>query len=95
MTSSVYVPRNKSAVFAVDGDNASDTGYGLTLTHYLNLDGKIDLEGESQLIQSADSDLAVTSAGTLEKDQQGTRDLYTYNYWSSPVGVSNITTNNK
>src|SRR5690606_38613736 len=32
--------------------------------------------------------------GTLEKDQQGTRDLYTYNYWSSPVGVSNITTNN-
>lgn len=87
----LFVDSNK---LTIDGDNTSDIGYGLTLTHYLNLDGKIDLEGESQLIQSADSDLAVTSAGTLEKDQQGTRDLYTYNYWSSPVGVSNITTNN-
>ena len=78
----------------VEGDHSSNKGWGLTVTHYLNLDGKIDLEGESQLIQTLNSDLAVTSAGTLERDQQGTKDLHTYNYWSSPVGVSNITTNN-
>lgn len=78
----------------VDGDNSTDTGYGLTVTHYLNLDGNIDLNGESQLIQTEDSDLEVASSGVVERDQQGTRDLFTYNYWSSPVGISNTTTNN-
>ena len=66
----------------------------LNVSWYLKLDGKIDLEDESQLVQGPDSELDVTSAGTLEKDQQGTRDLFTYNYWSSPVGISNITSNN-
>lgn len=61
-------------------------GYALTVTHYLNLNGKIDLEGESQLIQSIDSDLNTSDIGALERDQQGSSDLYTYKYWSSPVG---------
>jgi len=78
----------------VDGNTAAGTGNGITVTHYLKLDGELDLEGESQLIQSELSDLDVTSAGTLERDQQGTADYYTYNYWAAPVGVSNITTNN-
>ena len=78
----------------VNGDTTSGTGNGLTVTHYLKLDGTIDLEGESQLIQSTDSDLDVTSAGTLERDQQGTADLFTYNYWAAPVGISNTSTNN-
>ncbi|WP_338733412.1 LamG-like jellyroll fold domain-containing protein [Mangrovimonas cancribranchiae] len=72
----------------VNGDNTSETGFGITISHYLNLDGKIDLEGESQLIQTLNSDLVVGTTGNLEKDQQGTRDLFTYNYWSSPVGVT-------
>jgi hypothetical protein len=66
----------------------------LTNTSYIKLDGDIDLEGESQLIQTIDSNLDSNSSGTLERDQQGTQDLYTYNYWSSPVGASNTTTNN-
>ncbi len=70
------------------------TGNGLQISHYLKLDGKIDLQGESQLIQDIDSDLDPTSTGFIEKDQQGTRDLYTYNYWSSPVGTINNSTNN-
>ncbi|OIQ22862.1 LamG-like jellyroll fold domain-containing protein [Lacinutrix sp. MedPE-SW] len=78
----------------VSGDTGTNEGYGLTVTHYLNLDGVIDLEGESQLIQSLDSDLDASSSGTLQRDQQGTLDLHTYNYWSSPVGASNSTTNN-
>jgi len=59
------------------------------------LDGKIDLEGESQLVQGVDSQLDVTSSGSLERDQQGTSDTYTYNYWSSPVGTINSTSNNQ
>ena len=78
----------------VNGDDSSHTGNGLTVTGYLKLDGTIDLEGESQLIQTSGSILDVASSGTIEKDQQGTKDLYTYNYWSSPVGVSNVVSNN-
>ncbi|PWI30107.1 hypothetical protein DI383_06470 [Flavobacteriaceae bacterium LYZ1037] len=62
------------------------TGNGLNVSRYLELNGKIDLEGESQLIQPLNSDLVVGTSGMLEKDQQGVRDYYTYNYWSSPVG---------
>ena len=66
----------------------------LNVSWYLKLDGKLDLEGDSQLIQGKDSTLDEVSIGTLEKDQQGTADTFTYNYWSSPVGISNNTTNN-
>ncbi len=68
---------------------------GLTVTHYLNLDGSIDLVDESQLIQTDGSDLDVTSSGSLERDQQGTSDTFTYNYWASPVGTINTTANNQ
>ena len=66
----------------------------LSNSWYLKLDGKIDLEGESQLVQTIESSLEPNSTGTLEKDQQGTADTFTYNYWSSPVGKRNNTTNN-
>ncbi|WP_298364992.1 LamG-like jellyroll fold domain-containing protein [uncultured Lutibacter sp.] len=64
---------------------STGTGNGITVTHYLGLDGKIDLEGESQLVQSTNSDLVVGSNGVLERDQQGTGNIYRYNDWSSPV----------
>ena len=70
---------------------ASDS---LRVSKYLKLDGKINLEGESQLVQGTGSELDPTSSGTLQRDQQGTADTYTYNYWSSPVGIPNNTTNN-
>ncbi|WP_178984076.1 LamG-like jellyroll fold domain-containing protein [Winogradskyella helgolandensis] len=76
------------------GDTASHIGYGLTITHYLQLTGTIDLEGESQLIQTLESDLEVVSNGKIERDQQGTADTYTYNYWSSPVKRLNSESNN-
>ncbi len=91
---SVLALKQFSGDLQVNGDTAAGTGNGLTVTHYLQLNGTIDLEGESQLIQTLGSDLEVTSSGTLERDQQGTADVYTYNYWAAPVGVSNITSNN-
>lgn len=87
----LYVDANE---LTVDGDNSTDTGNGLTVSHYLSLEGKIDLEGESQLIQTHDSDLLVVSNGVLEKDQQGTADTFTYNYWSAPVGEVDLSENN-
>ncbi|MEP2935629.1 MAG: LamG-like jellyroll fold domain-containing protein [Gilvibacter sp.] len=63
----------------IDNDNKLD------VTHYLELDGVIDLIDESQLVQGPQGDLERTSTGYLEKDQGGTADTYTYNYWSSPV----------
>ncbi len=69
----------------VNGNTASNDGIGLTVTHYLKIDGTLDLEGESQLIQTTDSDFDTTSTGTLERDQQGNSNTYIYNYWSSPV----------
>ncbi|WP_179348787.1 LamG-like jellyroll fold domain-containing protein [Winogradskyella pacifica] len=67
------------------GDTEFYLGNGLTITHHLGLTGTIDLEGESQLIQTLGSDLEVIANGKIERDQQGTADTYTYNYWSSPV----------
>ena len=67
---------------------------GLTNSWYLKLDGKIDLQGESQLVQTLDSELDTTSTGSLERDQQGTKDRFTYNYWASPVGLLSNSSNN-
>jgi len=67
---------------------------GIQNSWYLELNGKLDLQGESQLVQTLDSDLSVGVNGELERDQQGTKDLYTYNYWSSPVGVVDVSIDN-
>ncbi|WP_046754864.1 LamG-like jellyroll fold domain-containing protein [Kordia jejudonensis] len=71
------------------------TGFGLTNTWYAELDGILDLNGESQFIQQTSSELATSSAGFIEKDQQGTASRYTYNYWSSPVSNINTSVNNQ
>ncbi|WP_242095162.1 HYR domain-containing protein [Aestuariivivens sediminicola] len=79
----------------------TNTGTGLWITHYLRLDGQIDLIGESQLVQkrytptqSNESILDVDSSGFLERDQQGTNNPFNYNYWGSPVGPQTVGSNN-
>ena len=64
----------------------TNSGQGLTITHYLELDGVIDLVGESQLVQSEGSIIDADSGGYIERDQQGTANGFNYNYWSSSVG---------
>ena len=61
---------------------------------YLKLDGKIDLQGKSQLVQTTYSELEVSSGGLIERDQQGQSSKYNYNYWSSPVCTINTSSNN-
>jgi hypothetical protein len=64
------------------------------VSHYLKLDGLIDLKGRSQLVQTLNSELDATSKGFIKRDQQGTVNKNNYNYWSSPVGPINASTNN-
>ncbi len=63
----------------------NNAGQALTISHYLELDGVIDLVGESQLIQTEGSIVDVDSGGYIERDQQGTANGFNYNYWSSSV----------
>ena len=64
----------------------TNSGHGLRVTHYLEIDGEIDLVGESQLVQDDNSTLDEDSGGFILKSQQGTSNSYNYNYWSSSVG---------
>jgi len=71
----------------------TNSGQSLRITHYLKLDGNIDLVGESQLLQDEGSILAESSAGFLERDQQGTLSSFNYNYWTSPVSIQGAANN--
>ena len=88
---------NKTVLGLLVNDNTlsaiNDTK--IEVSHYLKLDGKLDLVGKSQLVQTEESILDVNSSGSLERDQQGQTNLYNYNYWSSPVSAINTETNNK
>ncbi len=79
---------DKGSLLKVNGNS------GLHNSWYLKLDGTLDLEEKSQLIQTENSTLDKTSSGTLKKDLKGTADEFTYNYWSSPVGKENNSTTN-
>ncbi len=57
----------------------------LRVVNNLTLNGLIDLEGESQLLQDTGSTFDAASTGSIEIDQQGTGNSFRYNYWSSPV----------
>ncbi|MES2240037.1 MAG: HYR domain-containing protein [Bacteroidota bacterium] len=83
-------------VVAPGTQNESNSGHLLWLTHYLKLNGFIDLIGESQLLQKryytypeqySESIFDEASSGYIERDQQGHKNSYNYNYWSSPVSI--------
>ncbi|WP_185967794.1 PKD-like domain-containing protein [Formosa sediminum] len=65
----------------------------LTVSKYLKLDGTLKLEGEAQLLQPENSIVDYTGTGELHLDQQGTTNIYNYNYWASPVSTSGTTSN--
>ncbi|PHR73258.1 MAG: hypothetical protein COA67_03595 [Lutibacter sp.] len=82
-------------------ESGTNNGQMLWVTDYLLLNGKIDLVGESQLIQKRysssqiyDSELDTNSTGLIERDQQGIMNSYAYNYWSLPVSKVGTGNNN-
>ncbi|PPK95639.1 putative secreted protein (Por secretion system target) [Nonlabens xylanidelens] len=76
------------------GKLSTDNDRAIIVSHILTLDGFIDLQGESQLVQSRDSDLIPSTTGKIEIDQQGTSNTYDYNYWTSPVSIITDGVNN-
>ena len=78
--------------------NNSGTAKGINLvdnfeltvsnTLYL-LSGDIRLTGEAQLIQAGSGANPVGGSGKLLRDQQGQKNSFNYNYWSSPVSLNN------
>ncbi|TPV32254.1 DUF5011 domain-containing protein [Paucihalobacter ruber] len=70
----------------IENSNPSD-GQSLRVTNYLKLNGILKLVGESQLLQDINSIVDYSGTGSLHRDQQGTSNLFNYNYWSSPVSA--------
>jgi len=62
--------------------------FELTVTNKVTLtNGDIRLTGEAQLVQAGTDANSSTGTGKLLRDQQGKRNSYNYNYWSSPVST--------
>ncbi|WP_299556706.1 LamG domain-containing protein, partial [Seonamhaeicola sp.] len=77
-----------------------DSGKTLTIngnnlvknTGYFELNGTLDLMNDSQLIQTKTSDLVTSADGKTLRRQEGTANPFWYNYWSSPIGTTGVTT---
>ncbi|MDT0554356.1 MAM protein, partial [Urechidicola sp. P050] len=100
-TLGLYVQSGELEIMEPGTEDENNSGHMLWVTHYLSLDGVIDLVGESQLIQKPywsaqyyESMLEPNSSGYIERDQQGTKNSYAYNYWSLPVSAINVGSNN-
>ncbi|MDW5289722.1 PKD-like domain-containing protein [Formosa sp. PL04] len=65
----------------------------ITVSKYLKLDGTLKLEGEAQLLQPENSVVDYSGSGALHRNQEGTTNIYNYNYWASPVSTSGTTNN--
>ncbi|MCX7550749.1 T9SS type A sorting domain-containing protein [Xanthomarina sp. F2636L] len=60
-------------------------GVELSVENTIVNNGTIDLLGEAQIIQNHAGDNNNSGTGKIKIRQQGTTNLYNYNYWSSPV----------
>ncbi|SEA91110.1 hypothetical protein SAMN05443667_111142 [Flavobacterium gillisiae] len=66
--------------------------FELTVSNNLSLlSGDIRLTGEAQLVQAGTSANPASGTGKLLIDQQGQKNSFNYNYWSSPVSTNNST----
>ncbi|WP_369765556.1 Ig-like domain-containing protein [Flavobacterium sp. WC2429] len=65
--------------------------FELTVQNQLNLlKGDVRLTGEAQLVQTIATSNPTGGQGVLLIDQQGQKNSFNYNYWSSPVSLNNI-----
>ncbi len=63
----------------------------VNVSKFIELNGTLDLTGDSQLIQGISSDLITSTNGKILRRQEGNADAFWYNYWSSPVGTVGAT----
>ena len=68
-----------------------EDGFELTVANNLSLlSGDLRLTGEAQLVQAGTSANPISGSGKLLRDQQGQKNSFNYNYWSSPVSTNGI-----
>ncbi|MFV9549713.1 CshA/CshB family fibrillar adhesin-related protein [Algibacter sp. PT7-4] len=82
----LVIDSGKTLTVGADGSD-----YMLKNDWYLELNGTLDLMGDSQLIQTQNSDLVTSENGKVLRRQEGTTNPFWYNYWSSPVGATGAT----
>ncbi len=83
-TLGLIIDSNQS--LTVQGDHEVENNW------YFELNGTLDLQNDSQLIQTEKSDLVTSLNGRIVRRQEGTSNPFWYNYWSSPVGAPGSTT---
>lgn len=76
---------DQNNTITINGDHKVENSW------YLELNGTLDLSGDSQLIQGRYSDLVTSAAGKILRRQEGNSSVYWYNYWASPVGAQQAT----
>lgn len=76
---------DQGKILDVTGDNEVNNSW------YFELNGTLDLADDSQLVQGPKSDLVTSATGNILRRQEGTANVYWYNYWSSPVGALSAT----
>lgn len=81
---------NNDIAFTIGNDT---TDMQLNITKCLQLNGVIDLKGDSQLVQTSGSNLVTEANGRILRRQEGNLNYYWYNYWSAPVGATAVTNN--
>ncbi len=69
----LFVDSNKS--LTINGDNQENNSW------YLELNGTLDLQNDSQLVQGVHSDLVTSATGKILRRQEGQNNMYRYNYW--------------
>lgn len=75
---------DETKTLTVNGENEINNSW------YLELNGTLDLQDDCQLIQTEFSDLVTSVNGKILRRQEGTANPYWYNYWSSPVGATGV-----
>jgi hypothetical protein len=66
-------------------------GFELTVANEVSLlSGDLRLTGEAQLVQAGTATNPTGGTGALLRDQQGQKNSFNYNYWSSPVSPNGI-----
>lgn len=79
----LLVESNAKLTIGIEGQEFQD--FQLQIGWYLGLNGTIDLQDDSQLVQNENSELITGPYGKLLRRQEGNLNYYMYNYWSSPV----------
>ena len=80
-----YLQINES--LTLEDDLEANSGHGLHVSEHLELNGNLILKVNSRFTPFGQITLSLGASGQIEKELEGHADLYTYDYWSSPIAT--------